>query len=149
MKIDKSAADRLAKELGGTPGHSRQHSTASVTSVASISSVASRSSEASTNLSNGKPSYPSFKTNISTVDMMKPSKSKVDLGAVLMESLNGDDPLFDASTSLANKQPVKSNGLSTEQENVLLNQEIKVLNQEIRQTAQSVRQAEKGLQFPS
>jgi hypothetical protein len=94
-----------------------------------------------------------FKSSVSMSDLSKAGKSKLDLDATLMASLNVNGDVLDTSSvSTTPNSASYSNGsggndLTLVQENNLLKQEIKSINQEIRQSMQHAKQAQKGLQF--
>ena len=76
----------------------------------------------------------------------KTNKSKVDLDATLMASLNANIDMLETTSSATNSINAYTNGdLSLQQENNLLKQEIKSLSQEIRQSMQHAKQAQKGI----
>jgi hypothetical protein len=150
VKIDKNAAAVAAQTVlvtkdRVTPSHSRRDSGASVASVASDFSNhhAPQTSSMAAN----------FKSSVSMSDLSKAGKSKLDLDATLMASLNVNGDVLDTSSvSTTPNSASYSNGsggndLTLVQENNLLKQEIKSINQEIRQSMQHAKQAQKGLQF--
>lgn len=150
VKIDKNAAAVAAQTVlvtkdRVTPSHSRRDSGASVASVASDFSNNHGPQNSST--------AANFKNSVSMSDLSKAGKSKLDLDATLMASLNANSDVLDASSvSTAPNSTSYSNGLGGNdltlvQENNLLKQEIKSINQEIRQSMQHAKQAQKGLQY--
>ena len=144
VKIDKNAAVAAQAVLTKdriTPSHSRRDSGASVASVASVTSISSDFSS-----SHGQQTAPSinFKSSASMSDVLKAGKTKVDLDATLMASLNGSCDVLDASNIHVGNSN-HNNDLSLQHENNLLKQEIKSLSQEIRQSMQHAKQAQKGL----
>ena len=144
VKIDKNAAVAAQSVLTKdriTPSHSRRDSGASVASVASDFSANHGQTVAPTS---------SFKNSISMSDLSqtipKTNKSKVDLDATLMASLNANIDMLETTNSATNSINAYTNGdLSLQQENNLLKQEIKSLSQEIRQSMQHAKQAQKGI----
>ena len=150
VKIDKNAAAVAAQTVlvtkdRVTPSHSRRDSGASVASVASDFSNHHAPQTSST--------AANFKSSVSMSDLSKAGKSKLDLDATLMASLNVNGDVLDTSSvSTTPNSASYSNGsggndLTLVQENNLLKQEIKSINQEIRQSMQHAKQAQKGLQF--
>ncbi|EFX88322.1 hypothetical protein DAPPUDRAFT_305656 [Daphnia pulex] len=146
VKIDKNAAAVAAQTVlvtkdRVTPSHSRRDSGASIASVASDFSNNHAPQNSST--------AANFKNSVSMSDLSKAGKSKLDLDATLMASLNANSDVLDASSvSTAPNSTSYSNGLGGNdltlvQENNLLKQEIKSINQEIRQSMQHAKQAQK------
>ncbi len=143
VKIDKNAAVAAQSVLTKdrvTPSHSRRDSGASVASVASDFSTNHGQSTASTS---------SFKNSVSMSDLSqsipKTNKSKVDLDATLMASLNATSDVLETPSNATNSVSYPNGDLSLQHENNLLKQEIKSLSQEIRQSMQHAKQAQKGL----
>lgn len=138
VKIDKNAAvaaqSVLVTKERVTPNQSRRDSGASVASDFS-----------SNHGQQTGPAAANFKNSISMSDLSKAGKSKPDLDATLMASLNTNSDVLDVSTNITSaSSSTYSNGdLSLSQENSLLKQEIKSLNQEIRQSMQHAKQAQK------
>ncbi len=146
VKIDKNAAAVAAQTVlvtkdRVTPSHSRRDSGASVASVASDFSN-NHALQTSSTAAN-------FKNSVSMSDLSKAGKSKLDLDATLMASLNVNSDVLDTSSvsTAPNSNGLGGNDLTLVQENNLLKQEIKSINQEIRQSMQHAKQAQKGLQY--
>ena len=152
VKIDKNAAAVAAQTVlvtkdRVTPSHSRRDSGASVASVASDFSNHHAPQTSST--------AANFKSSVSMSDLSKAGKSKLDLDATLMASLNVNKDVLETSHASVSTTPNSAsysngsggNDLTLVQENNLLKQEIKSINQEIRQSMQHAKQAQKGLQF--